>query len=304
MSRIHSSWVLVGCSSALMRGTDADLAVWLAEHGLPAQRLDGGLAALHVLRQHARTATEALATGRMPTAADLDALNAALGGPPGRLALVGAETPRPQLAFQTDADDAVLTAFRVALSFATFLESGDRQRLKLCANPGCGFAFVDTSINGTCRWCYMRYCGNRLKARAFRRRRLKHGVDSAVARPYPGGAFEGGRVATAQPVPSDGAREMQRRENVFNALALGLVIASAIVFLAAPAFGFFTRGARISLMFSLVTLVLGLTCLLDAWLLKQHKPTFDVTLPPPISGWIGGVAAIAAGWLIGTTIFN
>src|SRR5439155_7552668 len=127
--------------------------------------------------------------------------------------------------------------------------------------------------------------------------RLKQGVDSAVARPYPGGAFEGGRVATAQPVPSDGAREMQRRENVFNALALGLVIASAIVFLAAPAFGFFTRGARISLMFSLVTLVLGLTCLLDAWLLKQHKPTFDVTLPPPISGWIGGVAAIAAEWL-------
>ena len=53
-----------------------------------------------------------------------------------------------------------------------------------------------------------------------------------------------------------------------------------------------------------VTLVLGLTCLLDAWLLKQHKPTFDVTLPPPISGWIGGVAAIAAGLLIGTTIFN
>jgi len=97
---------------------------------------------------------------------------------------------------------------------------------------------------------------------------------------------------------------MQRRENVFNALALGLVIASAIVFLAAPAFGFFTRGARISLMFSLVTLVLGLTCLLDAGLLKQHKPTFDVTLPPPICGWIGCVAAIAAGWLIGTTIFN
>ena len=120
MSRIHSSWVLVGCSSALMRGTDSDLAVWLAEHGLLAQRLDGGLAALHVLRQHARTATEALATGRMPTAADLDALNAALGAPPGRLVLVDAETPRPQLAFQTDADDAVLTAFRVALSFATF----------------------------------------------------------------------------------------------------------------------------------------------------------------------------------------
>ena len=65
-------------------GTDADLAVWLAEHELPAQCLDGSLAALHVLRQHARAATEALATGRTPTAADLDALNAALGAPPGR----------------------------------------------------------------------------------------------------------------------------------------------------------------------------------------------------------------------------
>ena len=154
-------------------GTDADLAAWLAEHELPAQRLDGGLTALHALRQHARAATEALATRRTPTAADLDALNAALGTPAGRLVLVDTETPRPQLAFEIDADDAVLTAFQVALSFATFLESGDRQRLKLCANPGCGFAFVDTSINGTRRWCYMRYCGNRFKARAFRRRKTE-----------------------------------------------------------------------------------------------------------------------------------
>ena len=29
---------------------------------------------------------------------------------------------------------------------------------------------VDTSMNATRRWCYMRYCGNRLKARAFRQR--------------------------------------------------------------------------------------------------------------------------------------
>jgi len=57
-------------------------------------------------------------------------------------------------------------------------------------------------------------------------------------------------------------------------------------------------------MFSLVTLVLGLISLWDALLITQHEPTFDVTLPPLISGWIGGLAAIAAGWLIGTTIFT
>jgi hypothetical protein len=104
--------------------------------------------------------------------------------------------------------------------------------------------------------------------------------------------------------PPDLARELERRRNIFDALALGLLIASAIVYFGAPAVGFSTRGARISLMFSLVTLVLGLISLWDAWLIKQHKPSFDVTLPPPISGWIGGVAAIAAGWLIGTTIFT
>jgi len=71
-----------------------------------------------------------------------------------------------------------LAGFRIALSFANFLEAGDYARLKLCANPGCGFAFLDTSTNGTRRWCYMRFCGNRLKARAFRRRR--HSTASAA----------------------------------------------------------------------------------------------------------------------------
>jgi predicted RNA-binding Zn ribbon-like protein len=60
--------------------------------------------------------------------------------------------------------------FQIALSLAVFLRSSQRQRLKLCANPGCGFAFVDTSMNATRRWCFMRYCGNRHKVRAFRSR--------------------------------------------------------------------------------------------------------------------------------------
>jgi predicted RNA-binding Zn ribbon-like protein len=152
-------------------GTDADLAAWLAERGWAAQPVAGSLPAVHRLRGHARAVTEALAQGRTLPAADMAALADALAAPPGHLVLVGADTPRPRLAFGTDASDARLLAFQVALSLATFLESGDRHRLKLCANPGCGFAFVDTSTNGTRRWCYMRYCGNRLKARAFRRRR-------------------------------------------------------------------------------------------------------------------------------------
>src|SRR5947209_3370080 len=151
-------------------GNQTDHAAWLTERGLPAHHLADCLPAVHALRAHVRALTEALAADRPTLEADLAALNAALAAPVGRLVLVGAETSQPQLAFGTDASDAGLFTLRVALSLATFLESGDRRRLKLCANPGCGFAFVDTSTNATRRWCYMRYCGNRLKARAFRSR--------------------------------------------------------------------------------------------------------------------------------------
>jgi predicted RNA-binding Zn ribbon-like protein len=151
-------------------GTDVDLAAWLAEQNLGLSDLSGGLPAVHALREHVRGLTEAVARGRSPGEADLAALNAALGTPVGHLVLSDGETPRPRLAFGAAAADGVLFAFRVGLSLATFLESGDRHRLKLCANPECGFAFVDTSINRTRRWCDMRYCGNRLKARAFRGR--------------------------------------------------------------------------------------------------------------------------------------
>jgi predicted RNA-binding Zn ribbon-like protein len=152
-------------------GDEAALAGWLADHALPtadpAATLPA-LLALLALRGHARAVTEALATGRPPAAADLEALEQALARPSGRLVLTH-DAEQPRLAFALG-DDRGAAAFRIALSLARFLESGDRGRLKLCANPGCGFAFLDTSTNGTRRWCFMRYCGNRLKARAFRQR--------------------------------------------------------------------------------------------------------------------------------------
>src|ERR1700704_561786 len=69
-------------------GTQADLAAWLAEHGLPAARLEGCLPALLALRDHARAATEALARGQTPISTDLAALNDALSAPAGRLVLL------------------------------------------------------------------------------------------------------------------------------------------------------------------------------------------------------------------------
>jgi predicted RNA-binding Zn ribbon-like protein len=47
---------------------------------------------------------------------------------------------------------------------------GSWSRLKLCANPDCGWAFFDRSRNQQGVWCTMAACGNRLKNRRFRAR--------------------------------------------------------------------------------------------------------------------------------------
>jgi predicted RNA-binding Zn ribbon-like protein len=47
---------------------------------------------------------------------------------------------------------------------------GSWSRLKLCANPDCGWAFYDRSRNQQGAWCSMATCGNRLKNRRFRAR--------------------------------------------------------------------------------------------------------------------------------------
>jgi predicted RNA-binding Zn ribbon-like protein len=55
----------------------------------------------------------------------------------------------------------------VAKSTADLLTSGELGRVRQCANEieGCGWLFMDTTKNGNRRWCDMRDCGNRAKAR-------------------------------------------------------------------------------------------------------------------------------------------
>lgn len=50
------------------------------------------------------------------------------------------------------------------------LRSPQASRIRICAAEGCGWVFVDTSKNGTRRWCSMKLCGNREKAARFKAR--------------------------------------------------------------------------------------------------------------------------------------
>jgi predicted RNA-binding Zn ribbon-like protein len=58
----------------------------------------------------------------------------------------------------------------IARSGAEILAEGADSRLCLCANPGCGLFFCDTSRTRKRRWCSMSTCGNRHKVAAFAQR--------------------------------------------------------------------------------------------------------------------------------------
>jgi predicted RNA-binding Zn ribbon-like protein len=51
---------------------------------------------------------------------------------------------------------------------AGLMLSDDSRRVRACNNPKCRWLFLDTSKNHSRRWCDMRICGNRMKARRFK----------------------------------------------------------------------------------------------------------------------------------------
>jgi predicted RNA-binding Zn ribbon-like protein len=64
----------------------------------------------------------------------------------------------------------------IARSAADLLTSDLMGRVRECeGSNGCGWLFVDTSRNGRRRWCDMRVCGNRAKARRHRKRAMAGG---------------------------------------------------------------------------------------------------------------------------------
>lgn len=66
--------------------------------------------------------------------------------------------------FHGQADAPVLLLAQNAVDLLT---AGDSPPLHACASATCRWLFLDTSRNRTRRWCNMKICGNREKARRF-----------------------------------------------------------------------------------------------------------------------------------------
>jgi predicted RNA-binding Zn ribbon-like protein len=62
-------------------------------------------------------------------------------------------------------DDLRAPIWPIIESTATLLTSGEFDRVRECNADDCNWLFLDRSRSGTRRWCSMRSCGNRAKAR-------------------------------------------------------------------------------------------------------------------------------------------
>lgn len=133
-----------------------------------AERPDEAEAALTqaiALREAIYEVFAAIARGRSPQESGLSALNAALSETLVHSRIVSTEEGfRWQWAGEEDALDRPL--WSIARSAADLLTSDEVQRVGQCADDrGCGWLFLDASRNHSRRWCSIKGCGNRAKAR-------------------------------------------------------------------------------------------------------------------------------------------
>jgi len=132
-------------------------------------------AALHyavAVRESIFRVLAAAAESREPEAADLAAFNHILGKAMTYLRL----NPAPGSfgwAWALQADDLEQMLWPVTWSAAELLHSHDLRHLRRCAAAECDWLFMDTSKNHSRRWCSMKDCGNRAKARAHYQRAHK-----------------------------------------------------------------------------------------------------------------------------------
>ena len=61
-----------------------------------------------------------------------------------------------------------LPFWMLAVSTARLLLSDQVRLIRACEKPDCRWLFLDTSKNHSRRWCDMKICGNRMKARRYK----------------------------------------------------------------------------------------------------------------------------------------
>ena len=117
-------------------------------------------------REFLRGIAEHLAAGRTLSASDIRTLNATLMVPARQKLFQHQNGFHAELFPVRSGWPWILS--RIAASLADTLTRYDRERVKICANDGCRWAYYDVTKGNTRRWCNDRTCGNRDRVRRAR----------------------------------------------------------------------------------------------------------------------------------------
>jgi predicted RNA-binding Zn ribbon-like protein len=125
-----------------------------------------------VLREALFDLFATIARGKRPPPAALDTVNGAL---PGAMASLRVGPEREGFGWRFAHDEADLAPMLAPIvrAAADLLTGADLARVRECGSDTCFWLFLDHSKNGTRRWCDMKVCGNRAKARRHYQREKK-----------------------------------------------------------------------------------------------------------------------------------
>jgi len=112
----------------------------------------------------------AVAHGWVPPGAAMARVNAMLPHAFGPRRLDQATSPPTWAWVEHDPPDLDRVLWPIVVSAAELLTSPRLDRVRECAGERCAWLFLDRSKNGSRRWCDMKVCGNRAKARRHQAR--------------------------------------------------------------------------------------------------------------------------------------
>jgi predicted RNA-binding Zn ribbon-like protein len=170
---INSRWDLSSPNRGETFATAGHLADWLRARGLIGRRprlTDRDVGRAIAVREGLRALAFAN-SGRPLDDAAIGEMRRASERASARI-LVEPEGPRIVLAEGAGIDAAIGAVLAIT---AHAMADGSWPRMKACPGRDCGWTFYDYSRNQSARWCSMKVCGEREKARAYYRRRTREG---------------------------------------------------------------------------------------------------------------------------------
>jgi predicted RNA-binding Zn ribbon-like protein len=150
----------------LLAGAAADRL--LVEAGRHPQQAAAVLARAKAFREALNGLAAAMGSGRQPAAAVLETISAGLAAAYANGRLVPHEGTLQWVASSEDALERIV--WEIGRAAGRLVLSPRLGRIRACAADDCGWWFVDDTKNHSRRWCDMKICGNREKARRFRNR--------------------------------------------------------------------------------------------------------------------------------------